>query len=350
MPLAPTVVATKIAFAKTAFFSNVEGEGPMTFGGGNTGARRPHSPNGDGEGQIEMQPHNVLHGAVGNGTNQSMSNPAGAGLDPVFWPVHAEIDRAWSCWQGNNKGSEPESDTWLKAATFTFFDVKTNTDGSLTAIPVKMTGSQIIDTAKNLGYKYDNDCKGFQVPKPPKNDEVAQSLSVASAGSPLSAVAESPMVLASEPVTVAIDLPRDVEDRIEALVEAGAPEGAIRLTVGGLAVDTLTGAAYEIYLNLPEGAVPDYNSEYYLGNLSFFGVGYHHHGYAEREKAGSVDHRATYDVTDAVRQLISSGEWRRDQLSVSFVNNAADNHTTVEPPAALPGDRARFAYLRLTVY
>jgi len=349
VPLSAVAVATKMAFAQTAFFTNVWADGKMSFGGGGT-PLMIHPPRRPGAGQIEDAPHDLVHGAVGDGTVQSMSNPAGAGLDPVFWPVHANIDRAWSCWQMEHPGSEPKSDVWLKDTKFTFFDVKTNTDGSLTAVPVTMTGQQIIDTAKQLGYIYADNCKGFQVPSKGKEEnQFAQSSTIDSGSSPLSAIVESPAVLAGEPVTVSIRLPRGIQNRIETLVQAGAPPGAIRLTVGGLAVDNLTGAAYEIYLNLPAGAVPDDQSEYYADDLSFFGIGYHQADHAESEHAASLDDSITYDITDVVRQLIARGEWPGDQVTVTFANTAADTHTSVKPPAALPGDRARFAYLRLMV-
>ncbi len=347
LPLSAVTVATKMAFAQTAFFTNVWTDGKMSFGGGGT-ALMIHPPRRAGAGQIEDAPHDLVHGAVGDGTVESMSDPAGAGLDPIFWPVHANIDRAWSCWQVEHPGSEPKSDVWLKDTKFTFFDVKTNADSSLMAVPVTMTGQQIIETAKQLGYVYADNCKGFQLPA--KKDEFAQSPTVESGGSVLSTTVESPAVLAEEPVTVTVHLSSDIQNRIEALVRAGAPAGAIRLTVGGLAVDNRTAAAYGIYMNLPAGAVPDDQSEYYVDDLSFFGIGYHQHAHTGGEPAAALEDSINYDITDAVRRLGARGEWRGDQVTVTFVNTAADDHTSVKPPAALPGDRARFAYLRLTVH
>ena len=223
VPLSAVTVATKMAFAQTAFFTNVWADGKMSFGGGGT-PLMIHPPRRAGAGQIENAPHDLVHGAVGDGTVESMSNPAGAGLDPVFWPVHANIDRAWSCWQMEHPGSEPKSDVWLKDTKFTFFDVKTSTDGSLTAVPITMTAQQIIDTAKQLGYVYADNCKGFQLPPKGKvENQFAQSSTIESGSSPLSAIVESPAVLAGETVTVSIHLPRGIQNRIETLVQAGAP-------------------------------------------------------------------------------------------------------------------------------
>ncbi len=102
-------------------------------------------------------------------------------------------------------------------------------------------------------------------------------------------------------------------------------------------------------MNLPAGAVPDDQSEYYADDLSFFGIGYDQANHTESEHAAPPDDSVTYDITDVVRQLVARGEWPGDQVTVTFANTAADTHTSVKPPAALPGDRARFAYLGLTV-
>jgi hypothetical protein len=102
-------------------------------------------------------------------------------------------------------------------------------------------------------------------------------------------------------------------------------------------------------LNLPAGAVPDDQSEYFVEDLSFFGIGYRH-GHAEGAPAAALEDSVNFDITDVVRQLAARGEWQRDKVTVTFANTAADTHTSVKPPAALRSDRARFAYLRLTVH
>jgi tyrosinase len=53
--------------------------------------------------QLEMGPHNLVHGWV-NGT---MSFLTTAPADPLFWMHHAMIDRLWSIWQASHPGQNP---------------------------------------------------------------------------------------------------------------------------------------------------------------------------------------------------------------------------------------------------
>jgi hypothetical protein len=49
---------------------------------------------------IEGGPHNGVHNWVGG----AMSDPTISPEDPIFWMHHANIDRLWNIWQGNNPG------------------------------------------------------------------------------------------------------------------------------------------------------------------------------------------------------------------------------------------------------
>lgn len=350
-PLDHAVVATLAAFDKTAFFSNVEANGALTFGGG-ARATKKHLINGPGTGQLESIPHNQVHGAVGDDTPLSLSDADGAGLDPIFWPFHANIDRAWSCWQEKHPGTEPKSDIWLKTTMFAFFDVKKKDDGSLEAVAVTMTGQEVIDTAKQLGYKYDNNCQNFEFPPaPPKSSQEITTLSNpvedASPGIPavLSAIANP--VLATEPVTLSIPVTTEIRTRIETLVKSGAPEGSIMLTVHEMAVDKGTGASYGIYLDLPEGVAPDRESEYYATELSFFGVG--HHGHRHDHDNEPQEHSLSFDITKVVSGLVGANKLLADQITVTFANTSAARPDRAAPPPAPVESRARFSYLSLAV-
>ena len=81
-------------------FAGDAGGGSPGFGGVDTG----FSHSGNVHGGIETQPHDILHGLVGGGDPQSglpglMSVPDLAGLDPIFWLHHANIDRLWQVWR-----------------------------------------------------------------------------------------------------------------------------------------------------------------------------------------------------------------------------------------------------------
>jgi tyrosinase len=347
-PLSGEATTTLAAFMKKAFFTNVEAEGPMSFGGGATGIPQ-HGILDVGTGQIENIPHNTVHGALGNGNELSLTDAGGAGLDPMFWPIHINIDRAWACWQQMNPDATPKAGAWL-TETFTFFDA-----GGTAAkpAPVKMTmkGADVINTAKQLMYMYNNcnGLQGFVAPPAPKIETKVTSLlengKEHRLSRPLRAAVPFDDILTDQPAVMRIPLPREMQARIQELARGGSlPEGAITLTVGGIAIDnTSVAPTYCVFLDLPENAFPDETSKYYISQLTFFGVGHHRFDDAHQ------DHGIAFDLTDAVEQLIASGEWRQDEVSVTFANTAALYADRVKAPPAAPQDRARFTSLRLTV-
>lgn len=66
-------------------------------------------------GNLEANPHNIVHTQVGGGTTNRaglMSVPGTAGLDPIFYLHHCNIDRLWASW--NYMGNKnPTEKTWL---------------------------------------------------------------------------------------------------------------------------------------------------------------------------------------------------------------------------------------------
>ncbi|MCM3882505.1 tyrosinase family protein [Frankia sp. R82] len=78
-------------------FTGVSNGASPGFGGVDTG----FSHSGRIPGALESQPHNMVHVLVGgdNGVLPGvMTVPDTAGLDPVFWLHHANIDRLWESW------------------------------------------------------------------------------------------------------------------------------------------------------------------------------------------------------------------------------------------------------------
>jgi tyrosinase len=82
-------------------FEGVATGGSPGFGGVSTG----FAHNGRPHGRIEQQPHDQVHGLVGGQSSPMlpglMSDPDTAGLDPIFWLHHANIDRLWAVWRQN---------------------------------------------------------------------------------------------------------------------------------------------------------------------------------------------------------------------------------------------------------
>ncbi|WNY30195.1 tyrosinase family protein [Acinetobacter calcoaceticus] len=65
--------------------------------------------------QLQSQPHGVMHCAVGkNCVLPDMGFVPIAGLDPVFYMHHANIDRLWQCWLNKKANGQPITLEWAK--------------------------------------------------------------------------------------------------------------------------------------------------------------------------------------------------------------------------------------------
>ena len=83
------------------------------FGGPQTG----FSHSGNISGNLENNPHNLVHVDVGGNaptgpTYGLMSDPGIAALDPIFYLHHSNIDRMWAAWNESGN-SNPTDANWL---------------------------------------------------------------------------------------------------------------------------------------------------------------------------------------------------------------------------------------------
>jgi tyrosinase len=200
----------------------------------------------------------------------------------------------------------------MENVLFEFFDE----DGK----SVKMSGKDVLDTEKQLGYRYDDDPPNVPVvlrifgagEKPP---EVAAKEPTVLAESK----EKGPVELGAEPVSVAIPLDDKAKEAMKKISDPKMEvvDQALVLKVEGVEVEKNPGAHYEVYLDLPRGAKADYQSVHYVGNLTFFGLvppkgAMKDH--EERPKGGQ-----SYDITAAVRELRARNLWEEDAVVVTFV-------------------------------
>jgi len=127
------------ALAPTEYTTPSSGA-PIGFGGRATG-----SPSISLSGGIlEGTPHGLVHTGVGG----DMGAFETAGLDPIFWLHHCNLDRLWSRWHQYDGGrNDPTDPAWLNQS-FTFYDEAGST--------VPISCKDVIDT-RALGYVYDDD-------------------------------------------------------------------------------------------------------------------------------------------------------------------------------------------------
>lgn len=109
--------------------------------------------------------------------------------------------------------------------------------------------------------------------------------------------------LGAEPVTVAVPLPAAAKERV---LEVAEP-GRLRLAIEGLQL-LRPGRAYEVYLNLPEGAAPDPKGPHFLGLVALYAP------------AGDpAETTRTFDLAPAAQALRERGRWTAGELRVTFI-------------------------------
>lgn len=315
----------------------------LSFGGPTVPAPQHFGTREQRVGALENEPHNNIHGLVGGGAGQAgeiawdfgwMSHPNTAARDPIFWLHHSNIDRLWGRWlnQGGGRENPVNDDVWMD----TVFNFATGMDDQGNVFEDSLTGRDILDTLRQLDYRYDDD--------PPLLPPVPFPAEVAAADVELAAEERQPtLVGASEgidmielgaaPVTVPIEMQDENREEVAEVAAAEVVENRVVLSLEGIQYDQSPGVSYEVYINLPEGQEPDYRSEYFAGTLGFFGLEPDHvhgggHG-PEAEEHQQPSATVSYDVTPNVRALQARGEWQEGPVSATFVMR------TVLPP---PGD------------
>jgi hypothetical protein len=123
----------------------------------------------------------------------------------------------------------------------------------------------------------------------------------------LAASAETEIELGAEPVTV--EVPLRPEDNQRVLAAAAEP-GRLRLAIEGLRL-LRPGRAYEVYLNLPEGAAPDPKGPHFLGLVALYAP-----------TGDPAETTRSFDLAPAVQALRERDRWP-GEVKVTFVPTRA---------------------------
>ncbi|GAF48102.1 tyrosinase family protein [Rhodococcus wratislaviensis] len=288
-------------------------DGIATFGGGE---RSTPITQGDEMGLLEGAPHGGVHVLVGNDFNPNtgdpisfgwMGDPATAGLDPIFWLHHANIDRIWQMWLDldTSHTNPPDGDLAWFDTTFTFPKVGGGT--------IAWKVGEVMDTIK-LGYQYESVASPSALAAPVfaggpgieiGEAEMPQQLPPQVIGATVDVAVSS-----DEPVTVALSEPADV---------GLAAEGAVIGSRAYLRIEGITGTAaaplYQVYLDVPEGESPEEHPELRVGAISTFGI----------QAASRTDeiHSGTglttvFEITRVRDALADAGRWDPARVSVAF--------------------------------
>jgi hypothetical protein len=294
--LDPSVTSPANALAQADFTSPA-----MGFGGGKVGPQ--HFGDFANTGALEQTPHNDIHVVVGGspfGQCQGgfMIDPNCAALDPIFWLHHGNIDRLWNVWLAQGDGRVNPPDANWRSAPFTFYD-ESGTE-------VTMTSEEVLDSAAQLGYVYDDAAAIEMVSPPPETPEPG--------GPPpeLVAATEQPLTLAGGEATVPISVPADTRPSFESAAAPGP--GRVLVSVDDIKADVNPGVVYGVYLNLP-GEGGDRHA-HHIGNVSLFGIEKMNDPDIRHE--GAPGFRHIFDATSVAGKLTEQGRWDPSEVTVTF--------------------------------
>jgi len=261
-------------------------------------------------GELERVPHGSMHVAVGG----FMGAFNTAGLDPLFWLHHANIDRLWQVWrERDTANSDPAKPLWLTGVRFHFHDHAGQ--------PVSHVSEEVVDTrAVPWEYAYDdtsNPCLEVERVRTTAERLVTERR-------PEMVAATTHVELGERPAVAELAMaPPSGPARTLAESRGTAPNVYLNL-------ENITGVgqvSYGVYLNVPEGETAEQHPELFAGVLPMFGV--EEASQSDTGHGGSGLHY-TLDVTDLVRQLQEQGAWSPGTVRVSFVPRLRGRETARE--------------------
>jgi tyrosinase len=278
--------------------------GPGGFAGGKTGFNHFNEDPSAAEGPLEQTPHDVVHTQVGG----NMGGFDTAGLDPIFWLHHANIDRLWDVWLRQPSRANTTEAGWLTGLMFKFHDEN--------GVQHTQQSKDVID--QRLNYVYED----TSVPGPEQEAEVVGPEEPAFPPELVGAT-EEPFALTGDTVTVSFGIAHPEGP----LAEAAAGPSRILLDLADITSTDPPGVTYGVYVDVPDGD-PAIDDEHYVGNAGFFGI--ETLGRPDSEHAGM---RLIYDITNLYNRLNAAGQWS-DQVRVTFVAQYLERPAQ---PFELPG-------------
>jgi len=265
-------------------------------------------------GRLEITPHGQVHVGVGGIDPPGwMSLFETAGLDPIFYLHHANIDRLWEAWLGLGDGRKNPGVRWRSM----WFKVGGG------AYAVTLSVREVLDTTQPpLTYRYSN----ISVPAPIPAPVLAASPNPESRSAEEEPVPQDSfpeMVGASEDRLPLAATPTEVEVAVEApagpALMAESAEGArprkVYLKVENVRGEKLAAPGYLVHVNLPPRADPTEYEDRRAGQVTMFGVREASEGDEEHSGSGLT---FSFDITGVVQRLQETGEWDPDRLRVTF--------------------------------
>ncbi len=172
----------------------------------------------DGEaGALESNPHNAVHVIVG-GPSGYMYDPALAGLDPIFWLHHCNIDRLWSAWLASSGNVQENGADWMDGSKVHKFELPDRNGGLFHFTPAEALPGGRLEPV------YDDLTAGTGMGAMPAAEGTGDDMNATLSSDPppesalVGANAET-VTIGAKPVATTIQL-----DEEEAQIAAGGPE------------------------------------------------------------------------------------------------------------------------------
>lgn len=254
---------------------------PPGFGGPETG----FSHSGGTHGNLESNPHDLVHVYVGGAISDSnyglMADPGTAALDPIFYLHHANIDRMWAVWNANGNAN-PTSADWLNGPAQQFV-MPTPNGQSWVYTPMQM------DNLGKVGYTYQE-----LPPAPAVAPQALLADRLTLLGAPQAAAqarsgratlslpkekellgaSASPLRIHGPVSRTAVKLDSGVRKKaVASLAKASAtalPDN-VYLKVENVR-GTFDASVLNVYVNLPENVAPREGGKYLAGEVALFGL------------------------------------------------------------------------------
>jgi hypothetical protein len=288
------------------------------FGGPRTGFHHEGGADSSPFGELENQPHNIVHVLVGGDLGNScrggwMTDPNCAAQEPVFWLHHSNIDRLWNRWGALPGHLDPTQTAWLDKS-FKFYDPETE---KIRSIKVR----DVVNSAAQLGYRYDDDPPPVaRAPRRarPVRDEVAMTDEPA-APRPIELGSTGPVTFSDRASSAQGKLAVKTDD-IARMADAADPTEAkdINLFLEQVDRDDDAGLLYDVYLNLPDDQPPDPEGPYFVGSVAFFG----HKPPAAHDEGSEHSHPGmafSFRVTNLVNEQKELGVWKDGDFNITLV-------------------------------
>jgi tyrosinase len=287
-------------------------DGISTFGGGE---RSTPSFNGGERGLLEGTPHGAVHRFVGDDFDSQgntvrrgwMGSFFTAGLDPVFWLHHANIDRLWQVWLELDPANQhPAGDPAWRDTEFSFPRVGGG-------VHTWRVGDVL--TTEAIGYKYADTTAPPGVAPPvalPADVGLGEAVPEPLPPQVIGTAQDVPLAT-TEAVLVPLSEPADLGPALGEAEDADS-SGRVYLRIEGV-TGTAGAPVYAIHLNVPEGEPPAEHPELRAGSFSTFGL-------VESSRRDDVHDgsgiTSVYDITHVRDELERQGRWDPGKLEVSF--------------------------------